>query len=623
MSNSSRSIKPEPSDSSPDGGDAVIEIVNSVVNSVNGAADDDLAAKENEEKVAATIERCHLAKEQITKHNKCIDELKSQVEKLLTKKDRTCVEQAQLECMQFCLRKEQRSLNDAVLCTINDRCADPELPWEPIRLCTTLEEDRMPRVICYANRIQASPSINPIEGSAVTMSGGGGADECACPCDALHEDIHFRDMMIACLQQKMRCIKTEMNKICKVARQACICKNNKQGMSACDRVQRKMCNPDAASACARLAENANESNGFRQQLDQMSNCLEQLQAELCAVQKERCELGRLCQTTKCPPVDCPPTPHLCPPLEMQELLIQHDILLTQYARKDRESAQLKAKVEALGEQGAAGCCGSDTEKIQIQTLNERIRELREEEEEFRTVVCDQQQQIADYRQKYLQAQETVAEQRVQMEKMQLTKCQIEKRIEEDVQKIKVKFQDKLRLLAPLPKMLEDEQFRCQTARQENEDLIAQMATVLAKLKKAKKELKKFTDSKADAKDAKKLQTELDALQRSLDKTLAEKAEALNQLRMVTHDLEKTKAESMCCMQRAQERAAAIKDALQKRINELEIELAETRAKISMTLADREDVICCMQDQLQNLSANFHDAQHQIQQLKQRMAHLNE
>uniref|UniRef100_A0A0A9W731 Galectin-3 n=2 Tax=Lygus hesperus TaxID=30085 RepID=A0A0A9W731_LYGHE len=87
---------------------------------------------------------------------------------------------------------------------------------------------------------------------------------------------------------------------------------------------------------------------------------------------------------------------------------------------------------------------------QLILAKQRYREGQEELEEIKTTMQDQMLQLEEYRNKYLTAQQTVEEQRRQIDIMELENNRISEQVNLEIQRVKTQFQEKLQELTPLP-----------------------------------------------------------------------------------------------------------------------------------------------------------------------------
>ena len=70
---------------------------------------------------------------------------------------------------------------------------------------------------------------------------------------------------------------------------------------------------------------------------------------------------------------------------------------------------------------------------------QRYREAQDELEELRSVIQDQANQLEDYRNKYLQAQEHVEEQRRQLDLMEFDNARMNENVNLEIGRVKVFF----------------------------------------------------------------------------------------------------------------------------------------------------------------------------------------
>lgn len=94
-----------------------------------------------------------------------------------------------------------------------------------------------------------------------------------------------------------------------------------------------------------------------------------------------------------------------------------------------------------------------------------MRESQDELDELRSIVGDQTAQLDDYRNKYLQAQQIVEEQRRQIDVMEMENQRISDQVNLEIQRVKNQFQEKLQELTPLPDILKATQLKLQEAQQ--------------------------------------------------------------------------------------------------------------------------------------------------------------
>ncbi|KAH8271783.1 hypothetical protein KR044_005440, partial [Drosophila immigrans] len=295
-------------------------------------------------------------------------------------------------------------------------------------------------------------------------------------------------------------------------------------------------------------------------------------------------------------------------------------LLTQYQRKDCQMKELEQRVK-----GFAGNCGpakgaSDADAAELNLLRARVNELKEEQLEFKCIMKEQSQQLEDYRNKYMLAQQKVEEQCVSLEKLNMNNKRIEQQINTEVKEIRSKFQEKLNELLHFPKLLENEQLKLAQVCKEKDDLQSKLVVVCKELKSCKIQLE---NPVADlSPQLAQCQLDLSQARSEIEELLRQRDLFCEQLKTTQDDLDTLRTESAKIIAGTKERAEMIKAQQQDHINRLEKELAQCRATASLSVNDREAVIREMQGQLNTLSYSFDAAQKQIKTLRNHIAYVS-
>ncbi|XP_061729017.1 ribosome-binding protein 1-like [Cydia pomonella] len=128
------------------------------------------------------------------------------------------------------------------------------------------------------------------------------------------------------------------------------------------------------------------------------------------------------------------------------------------------------------------------QEVAVTTLKQCYREAREEIDELRMLQAEQNLQVQDYRAKYQRAQQTIEEQKRQLSLQDMDNQRIADQINLEIQRIKLKFQEKLSELSPLPAVLKHTQRRLMEAQQSQalaehkaDSLARELATAREKL----------------------------------------------------------------------------------------------------------------------------------------------
>ncbi|XP_073973067.1 uncharacterized protein isoform X2 [Rhodnius prolixus] len=287
---------------------------------------------------------------------------------------------------------------------------------------------------------------------------------------------------------------------------------------------------------------------------------------------------------------------------------------------------------------------------QLTLAKQRYRESQEELEESRAHLQETCGALEEYRNKYLNAQQTVEEQRRQLDIMEIENNRISEHINMELKRVKVQFQEKLEELTPLPEMLkiahqklhESQQLRAISERsveqfnKETTDLKAEKAKLLKQLEEYKKGYtatdaekanlqsslnngeKKVEEMKAENTKLKATVTRLEELALDKDRRLDEKVHEASQL---STQLETLREESARQVSRTKDRCESVRRCLQGQISELEKQLAQSRAAAKTAQMDRDEIRAKMQTQIQCLNENFNQAQLRIRSLQTNVNYL--
>ncbi|XP_053624185.1 myosin-14-like isoform X2 [Plodia interpunctella] len=283
------------------------------------------------------------------------------------------------------------------------------------------------------------------------------------------------------------------------------------------------------------------------------------------------------------------------------------------------------------------------QEVNVSALKRCYREAREEIDELRILMKEQNDQLQDYRVKYLQAQQLVEEQRRQMDMMDMDNTRISEQINLEIQRVKIKFQEKLQELAPIPELLKATQMRLKDAQQSQaiaehnaEQLARELNCAREKvhmlLHQSTKPPEKPPEKGADEKQMALLQqriaqlteanvtlkNEIERLKNQVlrmeesvlanEKRLQEKMHECAQL---GGELDRARDEAARALTRANERTETIRKCMQTTVAELERQLAASRAQVKTAEKDREELQCRMTCQIQRLNENFEQAQFRI------------
>ncbi|KAJ8736741.1 hypothetical protein PYW07_000012 [Mythimna separata] len=286
------------------------------------------------------------------------------------------------------------------------------------------------------------------------------------------------------------------------------------------------------------------------------------------------------------------------------------------------------------------------QEVNVRSLKQCYREAREEIDELRTLMKEQNDQLQDYRVKYLQAQQLVEEQRRQMDMMDMDNSRISEQINLEIQKVKIKFQEKLQELAPIPELLKATQMRLKDAQQaqalaehNSEQLARELNCAREKvhillhnsLKQPEKQEKVADDKQLQLLQQRvaqltegnmALKGEIERLKANVihmeelvlanEKRLQEK---MHECAQIGGELDRARDEAARALQRANDRMETIRKCMQTTVAELERQLAASRAQVKTAEKEREELQCRMQCQIRRLNDNFEQAQLRIMGLQ--------
>ncbi|GBP95893.1 Outer dense fiber protein 2 [Eumeta japonica] len=280
----------------------------------------------------------------------------------------------------------------------------------------------------------------------------------------------------------------------------------------------------------------------------------------------------------------------------------------------------------------------------IRTLEANLADANRELAEMRELIKNQQ----NYRAK---AQARVEELARQMDSVQLDNTRISEQINLEIQCVKVKFQDRLQQLAPIPEMLKNSEARLRDSLQAQaiaehkcEQLSRELNSAREKIhallrggprpppepkNEETRQAAVLMQRLAQLNDANKaLQTDMERLKNNViqaeeyvmqnEKRSLEKS---NECTVLAGELERAQDQAARAIVNAERRADTACQWVQQlwclktTVTELERQIALTRARIATVEKDREEIQNRLQGQVQHLSENLKQAQGRIGSLE--------
>ncbi|XP_070164453.1 paramyosin [Polyergus mexicanus] len=284
----------------------------------------------------------------------------------------------------------------------------------------------------------------------------------------------------------------------------------------------------------------------------------------------------------------------------------------------------------------------------LMVAKQRFREAQDELEELRSLIQDQAAQLEDYRNKYLQAQQQVEEQRRQLDLMEMDNARMNENVTLEIGRVKNQFQEKLAELAPLPDILKQMQIKIQEAQQMRlvaerncEDLSRELLGCKDKIQTLQNQLdalrtehqalqdereqesakfeeveRKCSELRHENERMKNTLARFEEHEAQLQKRIDEKMHENTQLSSM---LEQIREDSARQVARTKERCETMRRSMQGQIAEMERQLAQCRATARAAQRDRDEIRQKMQSQINNLNEAFKHAQGRIKSLQ---GHVN-
>lgn len=397
----------------------------------------------------------------------------------------------------------------------------------------------------------------------------------------------------------------------------------------------------------------------------MENEVHRMQDELATVQKERLDLEKqrmaamLQQQQQAQQAAlanaCRPTCHgPCRPgvaveQQLRELREQYNRLQDDYKSKVTEVAGLRADNENLkctckDMQGAKRLAdtrmydmekemekyGEEKNKLigskeqlveqeqQLIVAKQRFRDAQDELEETRALIGDQAAQLEDYRNKYLEAQQQVEEQRRQIDMMEMENNRVGEQVAVEIQRVKTQFQEKLAELSPLPDILKTTQLKLQEetqlrllAERNAEALARELQLAKEKEQSAMNEMEKVRSDRTLNQDERvsmqnrveQLVCKCGELNENCERQKAELIRAqevsaqsakrvdekMHEITQLVAQLESVREESARQVARTKDRCETVRRSMQGQIAGLERQLAQARAMAKSAQKDRDEV----------------------------------
>ncbi|XP_017075812.2 myosin-9 isoform X2 [Drosophila eugracilis] len=241
----------------------------------------------------------------------------------------------------------------------------------------------------------------------------------------------------------------------------------------------------------------------------------------------------------------------------------------------------------------------DRDSGDLSELLTTIKSLKSEQLQFRSLIRQQQDRIADYHSRCVKAQDIMSTQKQEIDKLHVNNKQLESSIYHDIDSLRSKIDTKLKSVSHLPKMMRDEHSKYEKEAMQLKAKIDELGrrklVTINRLKAAERDLKIFKNYNSALK--------------------SEKRKLTQDLSTMKDQLEQLQASSKRQLSRHREQSEKQRRDLQKKIYDLELKLSRSQNSTSSLIQERDSLIAELQTQLHTLVHNFEVSQKHIRVLR--------
>lgn len=419
----------------------------------------------------------------------------------------------------------------------------------------------------------------------------------------LQEALLERDDSICDLHRRMSCLQQQVDKLSRT-----------NHMIACQLEESQRTNEENERLKEQLEYCTKNANYLSSNLQKTESHMKELRSEINCIKKDKeflNEYGATSSQQNCTGDDSKNDKNKC-------LQDQYEQLLQEYCKKDKEHKEMTNRLKKCLKNNE-----SELEKVENEALRKESEKLISEIEDYRILIKELQTQIDLYRDKFMKAQEKVETQKLRIDKLECSRNSIEYQVNEEIERIKEKFQEKLNELCPYPEKYAEARKELEKTKSRIVVLESNLKDITNELWKAKCELKNLKEQPNDSivEKYEKLQIAMEEEQKKycvLKKTKECLEEKLCSMKQELEDLRKDSAKIITTSKCTAEKNRQI---LHEQINCLEFELAQCRATASLSLSEKEELIKQLQQELNTLCGHFNGCQGQIMQLKDQIEYL--
>ncbi|XP_063702386.1 calponin homology domain-containing protein DDB_G0272472-like [Culicoides brevitarsis] len=566
-----------------------------------------------------TTKKALQMKSKIEERSKKINEMKGHLQYFLSKSHKDAEDRKKIQKMRCDIQCACDCLKKMIKEFIKLQKGTKLGIMEPIMLATSLDEDEIPKCLGFCSsksdqKRSMTPSAmrNIDRRPSVRSQKRMASDNSSLARERCHlqNEILNRDRIVENLQENLRIMQCELTKMTH---------ENMQLTKKIDCLDKTKENPEDAECRLRVyKENA---DCLEQNLTKMGLALNQLQMELTGVDRESCGTSRPVTATTCPSrKNRSETHHDDLEEQNRELKAQYVVLMQEYRHKEREIKELNEKIRKNIE--FEQC--SSPERVELNIARKQLNDLMDEQEEFKVIIKEQATQVEEYRDKFMKAQQTVEEQRREIENLQVNNTQIEQQINCEIHRIKSEFQKKLKEFTPLPQMLENEQLKVHELHKKNRVLEEKILEYGAMLNEANERANEFQSKYRESNVGliEELKDQVATLQNEIKDLKMERDRLDDNLHDERCRYEALRGETAKIIQRANDRHETTRKLQHEHVTKLENDLAKAKADAVCDAALHESTVKKITNQMKVLTCNFDEAQAQIHSLQNQIKILS-
>lgn len=250
------------------------------------------------------------------------------------------------------------------------------------------------------------------------------------------------------------------------------------------------------------------------------------------------------------------------------------------------------------------------------TKHDDLFDLKKKHSESQSIIKNQQSELSEYQEKYAEAERKIKRQISAIEVLQTKNKYLEKQIEVRLENMKQQFDLKLKEYTNIPKLLKIEHEKLERVTREKNQLTAiirNLRSECSTLKTKFEELVKRRDISGTR--MRTLEKEMKIFKNQNAVLKDEKRRLMEDLNKTKDELKKVTSANSKSLSRTRDRFDMQKKCLERKIFQLETEVATIREQSGLVIQQRDNIINELQKQLNTLAANFETSQKHLRLLR--------